>query len=335
MNILGVDVGYGVLKVVGGREDFVVPSMGQGMFAKRSTAALAKSVAKDMDGKQDGYEVLVNGEKWLTCFDPSRLVTSARPIADDYTSTSQYRALFHTALLLNGQESIDLLVTGLPIDQFKTKGAAAALEAQLRGVHEIAPGRFVTVAEVKVIGQPYGGFMDFALRADDIDVTEATIVVIDPGSYSVDWSVFVKMASMADLNSTSTKACTVLMERVATLIKDAFGHSVSVSDIETKLIQGKNSMLVGGRDVDIGPFVRTAAEEIVDDVAAKIIPKIRAIGRSPDRVVLVGGGARFYEGAMLRHFGDGIVRMSSEPVVANARGFYLYGCTKKQQLQAA
>lgn len=331
-NILGCDVGYGGLKSVGALDNFLVPDEGKGSYTKRSTAAPLESVAAGLDGHRDGYEVLVDGERWLTCFDPSRLVNAARPIADDYTTTKQFKALFHTALLLNGAPMIDYLVTGLPISQFKTPGVADALAQRLRGVHEVAPGRFVTVAEAKVLGQPYGGFMDFALQPEgDIDVQEATIVVIDPGSYSVDWSVFVKMAPMTALNSTSTKACTVLLQRVAQSIKSSLGHTVSVSDIETKLINGAGKMLVAGRMVELAPHVEAAANEIVEDVVSQIVPNIREMGRTPDRVVLVGGGAGFYEAPIRRHFGNDIVKVADSPVLANARGFYLYGCMTMQK----
>lgn len=327
--VMGLDIGYGGLKGVVGKADFDVPDLGKGLFMKRSTAAPADKVGKRLSGDDDSYAVVVDGEVFRTCFDPSRVVASARNLAEDFTSTAEYKALFLTALLLSGQTEIDLLVTGLPVTHSKNEVLRQRVESLMTGRHDVGDERFVTVKKVMVIPQPFGGFMQFIHGAqDEIDVEEATVVVVDPGTFSVDWSVFSKMTPLAELNSSSTKASFVLMERVASLIQEEFGVDVQVGDIETRLIAGKQRMLAGGQDVDLMKLVGRAAEEIVPDVLNQITAKVRQMGRTPDRVLLVGGGAIFYKDLVTAAFAKNTVVVPENPVASNAIGFYLYGCTK-------
>lgn len=330
-NVLGLDIGYGGLKLTGGRADFEMPALGQGLYSKRSTAAPADMVNNKLSGETDGYEVLVNGRPWRTCFDPALLVSSNRNLSEDYSTTEEYKALFHTGLALAGKDRIDLLVTGLPMAAFKDQATVKRLEQQMTGLHEIQPGRFVNVDKTKVIAQPFGGFMEFLfLRADGLDVDDATVVVIDPGTYSVDWSVFSKMAPLMALNSSSTRATYAMLEMVAGYIKAEHGATVPVGDIETKIIEGKKTILAAGKSVVIADYVERSAKEIVPNVMRQILPKIQQLERTPDAVVVVGGGARFYEQSLREMFAPSPVVVPEDPITANARGFYLYGC---QQLE--
>ena len=50
--------------------------------------------------------------------DQARLETSVRELHADYPVSDAYRALFHGALLLSEQDTVDRLITGLPISQY-------------------------------------------------------------------------------------------------------------------------------------------------------------------------------------------------------------------------
>lgn len=324
--VLGADIGYGGLKSVGGPANFVMPIEGQGLFKKRSTAVPAHKYNGRMDGGADGYEVIVGGKPYRTCFDPARVVSTARNLGANYSTTDEYRALFHTSLLMTGRTKIDYLVTGLPMEQFKDGKTAEQIESWMTGAHEVQPGRVVTVLKTKVIAQPYGGFMEFLYRhSDGVDVETATIMVIDPGTYSVDWSVFTRLSPMTELNSSSTKASYVMLDLVASAIRRDHGVSVPVGDLESNVIEGRSSMMVGGEIVELNSYIKAAAKELVPDVMVEIMGVLKK-SRTPDRVVLVGGGAMFYEEALREELGNKVVVVPKDPVSANARGFFLYGC---------
>lgn len=329
--IVGLDIGYGGLKVVCGRDDFRLPELGRGMYAKRASAAPAAIVNRPVLGEDDGYEVTVGGELFKTCFDPARVISAARSFDEGYPSTKEYRALFHTALSLTGRAEIDILVTGLPVEHWKDKVARSALEASMEGVHAVSPGRSVTVKKAIALPQPYGGFMVYyydvgARDGGENEALEATVVVIDPGAYSVDWSVFAKANPLDELNSSSAKASIVLLERVALLLREERRADVNATDLETALIKGKDEVFVAGTKVALKPYLDRAAAEIVPGVMGQIVAKVRQSGRSVDRVILVGGGAPFYKSAAEESFGKDNVRAPEPSSLTNAKGFYYYGC---------
>lgn len=326
---LGLDIGYGGLKVVGGDADFVLPKMGRGMYAKPATAGPSVKVGAKMSGPEDAHEVLVGKELWKTCFDLSRVASQNRNIDDNYTETPGYKALFHTGLLLSGMTEIDMLVTGLPVSHSKEAGKKQKLIDMMKGIHEVSPGRYISVKDVAVIPQPYGGYMLWeSLLADKsgVDPDEATIVVVDPGTYSVDWAIFEKRSVRPELNGSSTKGSFVILSQARSEIKEAGLGDVSVSRLEAALTQGKPTVLIGGENVEIAKYVALAAGKVVPDVVTQIKPNLRVTEGSADRVILVGGGSEFFRSELIREWGEKVVVVPENPVTANAAGFFLYGC---------
>ena len=116
------------------------------------------------------------------------------------------------------------------------------------------------------------------------------------------------------------------VESMAAAIGQDHGVDVAVTDIESSIIKGSGTMLAGGKRISIEPYLERVKKDIVPDVVGTVIAKVRQMGRSPDRVVLVGGGAPFYSGKVAEMYGADIVRTLEDPVSANARGFYFYGC---------
>ncbi len=329
---LGLDIGYGGLKVVGGAATFELPAMNAGMYSRRATAALAATVGERVRGDDDSYEVVVDGEVWKTCFDPARVSTTSRNIDDNYIDSKEYKALFYTGLVLAGMKEIDMLVTGLPVVHAKDPAMKAKLVAMMKGIHEVQPGRFVSVKDVAVIPQPYGGYMlwESMMASDDgVDPDEATVVVVDPGTYSVDWALFEKRNVRPELNGSSTKASFVIMNEARGFIQeDCKPHQLPVSKLESAILADKKTILMGGENVEIAPYLARAAARVVPDVVQQIKPNLRITEGSADRVVLVGGGSHFFKDELLKEWGPKVVVVPDEPVTANAAGFFLFACEK-------
>ncbi|SFU99641.1 plasmid segregation protein ParM [Paenacidovorax caeni] len=81
---------------------------------------------------------------------------------------------------------VDVLVTGLPVDQYKDEARRAELERQFIGKHKITPKRTVEIAQVKVVAQPTGGLFDMISQDDEENPAideDARILVVDPGFF--------------------------------------------------------------------------------------------------------------------------------------------------------
>ncbi len=71
----------------------------------------------------------------------ARLETSVRELHADYPASDAYRALFHGTLLLCEHDTVDRLITGLPVSQFLDKELRARLSERLTGEHQVTVGR--------------------------------------------------------------------------------------------------------------------------------------------------------------------------------------------------
>lgn len=322
MNILGLDIGYSNLKLAFGSRD-----TGPQIRVYPSGAAPADRLPQRFDGRgqEDFLRVLVDGEEFVAGVAPDRAELWSRSLHADYSSSASYRALFHAGLLLSGMEEVDILVTGLPVSQYLDDARRSGLAAGMQGTHRVTPKRQVTVKQVKVIPQPVGGLLDFLDRAGD-DLDEARILVIDPGFFSVDWVVIAQHDLHRRSSGTSLSAASVVLEEACLQIGKDHGASPTVEALENALRSGKEAVLVLGRRVQIAPYLDKAAEAVGPVVAEEIRRSLRD-EPPPDRVVLVGGGARFFHKAVQALFPRLKVEVSREPVSANVRGFWLMGAS--------
>ena len=164
MNVLGIDIGYSNLKLAYGPQG-AEPKV----LLRPAGAAPADRLGEKIggNGEEDFLRVLVNGEPFVAGLSPDRAELWSRELHEDYPSTNSYRALFHAGLLLSELDQIDLVVTGLPVNQYLNPELRERLAAQMQGEHQITPRRKITVSKVKVVPQPVGGFVDHVWSLQD------------------------------------------------------------------------------------------------------------------------------------------------------------------------
>ena len=92
---------------------------------------------------------------------------------------------------MSEQKEIDVLVTGLPVSQYMDVERREALKSRFEGEHQITPKRSVAVKSVVVVPTCRCFGMDVVSSTKDEDlpeiIQEEKNVVIDPGSFSLDW----------------------------------------------------------------------------------------------------------------------------------------------------
>ena len=335
--VAALDVGYSNLKLLAG-ERGTTPSVtvlpaGAGPattlplhpHSARPAAPHSASLAAPDDGArigQDGLEVQVAGAAWAAGVEPSRLQNWERELHPDYAATASYRALVHAALLAAGHERIDTLVTGLPVSHWLDPAQREALQARLTGTHGVTPKRQVDVAEVQVLPQPAGAYLDFQAAEPDA-VAQSRVLVVDAGFFSVDWVLFDEGAMRAANSGTSTAAMSVVLEGAADLIRRDHGSSIERDLLERALRTGTLAMPLFGRPVDIAPYLAEAARQTTRVAVTAIRQTLRGERREVDLVLLAGGGAATYAEATREAFPRARVVLPDQPVLANVRGFWL------------
>lgn len=327
MNVLGIDIGYSNLKVAFGEAQ-----AGMQTLLRPAGAAPADHFGSRFDGRaQDDFlHVLVDGESYIAGVSSDRAEMWERSLHADYSRSPSYKALMHAGMLLSGMNEIDVLVTGLPVSQFNDLSKRKELEDKFVGKHQITPKRTVEVAKVKVMAQPVGGLLDFIDQQDSLDCgftvdDDARVLVIDPGFFSLDWVMVSNGQLQRQSSGTSLKASSVLLEQAARFIAEDYGSTPSTEMLENAVRNGKSSILLTGQRVEIAAYIEKASATMASVTADAIQKSLRVESMSPDIVVMVGGGAMFFEQAVKQAFHKLKVVTTPSSVFGPVRGFWLMG----------
>ncbi|MDU4190475.1 MULTISPECIES: ParM/StbA family protein [Aeromonas] len=323
--ILGLDIGYSNLK------------MAMGFRGEEVTTTVLPVGAGPLElmpqqltgGAGSCIQVVIDDEKWVAGVEPDRLQGWDRELHGDYPATKPYKALFYAALLLSEQKEIDVLVTGLPVNQFMEPERREALKKRLEGEHQITPKRSVTVKSVVVVPQPAGAYMEIVNSTKDEDLLdvlhEGKTIVIDPGFFSVDWVALEGGEIRYHSSGTSLKAMSVLLKSINLLIQEDHGGSPGIEKIEKAIRSGKDEILLFGVKVGLKEYLDKASFGVAQNALTPMRTSMREDGMDADVVLLAGGGATAYQAAAKELFPRSRIVMAGAPLVANARGFWFCG----------
>src|SRR5271165_1881726 len=324
MFVVAVDVGYSNLKVLAGMAG-TAPAVTILPAGAGPLAAMPDRLGPGRDDRHLVVNVNVDGAAWAAGVEPGRLQNWERELHPDYPATAAYRALFHAALLVSGQERVDRLVTGLPVAQHQDTARRERLHAALIGVHQVTPERQVTVEQVDILPQPVGAYLDaMGSAAVDAVFDTARTLVIDAGFFSVDW-VLIDGGELRSANSgSSTNAMSLLIEAADDLIRQDHGDRLGLDQIEKALRAGSGTVSLFGSPVELAPYVAAAAKRTAAAAITAVRQSMRSERRAVDVVLLTGGGAAIYANAAREAYPRSQVVVPADPVLANARGFWDY-----------
>lgn len=325
--LVGVDIGYSAVKIAygSGKEPAI-------LRLPVGAAPIARCGLR-FDGTHalgGGHEVLINDERWVAGIEPHQLEDFVPTMDESYPSTDEYRALYYAALSAIGATKIDCLVTGLPVRQFRDETQRETLRSRLEGRHYIREDLVVEVERVMVIPQPAGAFGAHTLDGSKLDAyakirPNETVLVVDPGHYSLDWVVFAGGFKLNSSGSTSS-AGEVVLKRAADLLSKEYGVVVRPARVQEAVLNGAQSLRLGDKEMFFWPAMTSAAEEIVNANLRALRGSVRSVSdaRGVDLVLITGGGAAVFEKPLRDAFAPARVVMVHNSVAANARGFYVY-----------
>ena len=323
MNVLGIDIGYSNLKLAFGKRGSEPK-----VLLRPAGAAPADRLGEKITGKKDEdfLRVVVNGTPFVAGLSPDRAELWSRELHEDYPSTESYRALFHAGLLLSELEHIDILVTGLPVSQYLNQDLRNRLQSLMAGEHQVTPRRRITVENVKVVPQPVGGFVDHVWNLKDAsEYEDSRVLVVDPGFFSVDWVLISNGELRRQSCGTSLEASSVILDEAAKLLANDFGGNVGRERLENAIRQNQTEVRLFGEKIDITPYLKTGADKVGPIVTTRLRESLRKENAGADIVLLVGGGAGFFESSVKEAFPQLKVSTPDSPVFANARGFWRMG----------
>ncbi|MCF7990918.1 MAG: ParM/StbA family protein [Thiohalocapsa sp.] len=326
MQVVGLDIGYSNLKVAFGQAGErprlrVLPAI----------AAPRAHVAAQLEGLSQagtaGIAVRLDGEEWIVGVRPTQISGWQRALHADYAASDSYRALLLSALSLLPFDRVDRLVTGLPVSQAADAGRREALRAIILGRHALGPG-VIEVADVRVIAQPVGSYIDVLMHAGDdiVDVIgDGTVLVIDVGYFSVDWAVLVNGDLRRTATGTSLEATSVLIEAAAAFIGADRGGKPPTAAIERSLAEQRADILYRGERIPLARYLDRAAKQTGQVALEALRRDLRREHTEVDLILLTGGGSALFAPLVRTLFDRVPLHVPADPVGANARGYFYYG----------
>lgn len=331
--VIGIDVGYGNVKAVWGPE-----------FDSKSEI-IFRSVAKRTMNKQDGFGsggedlnrigIEIDGFRYLVGPDASQ--SGAASTSDpDYVNRPEYAAFLRGAmyymLKTRGKiENIDAMVVGLPVSNFATKKADLLKICQ--GSHliptppslKIEHGQMVSihVSKVLCVPQPLGGLrMQAQLDAQAGRDLNRTTLIIDPGYLTFDWLFASGMRADIERSGSLNGGVSSLLSELSRQVSLKLGvGAIDMVELEHALETG--TLVIGGKNFDFHGYGKWM-DAIAADVIDRFITASNLTSRF-DRILLVGGGAKYFVNALRRRFPNHAIDIDTASVMSNARGFFLIG----------
>jgi hypothetical protein len=329
---LGVDIGYGNVKVVGNGISLMFPSVAGNAIEERFGG-------DDNAEKYPNERIEHNGTSmWVGNLALGHLRAEqqrrlrGRSSSNDEAGMDFRLLMVKTALakafpdVHNGDVLHIRIVTGLPVNHMKQ---AAALKSALIGQHPVHTDRtnFVAnICDVAVMPEPRGTMFAFTLKPDG-DVNEyydaETTVVFNGGAVTNDVQ-YDKNGEFVDVYSGSSRTGYHLaFEYLQNLIEERYGEfpSLEVVDsiIKKRAFKVHNDLVPMGEEVDeaLKP-VRAGALQLLADTINT--------GMTVDKLIVSGGFAMTSFDVVKRVYKQS--ERSQTPLMDTAQGYYNYSQMK-------
>lgn len=333
--VLGLDIGYGNVKMAYGYAGKDFSDLKKKLTVKSFPATFQKIISEDptltykakneekiVKFMEHDYVVFAKESSKLPTFEDDRCLDVF------YPQTEQYMVLFLGALLEARQKEIDLLVIGLPVDQAKKSDKIDYVKKRLTGTFQPSKGKTVTVKDVMVIAQPLGAYFNFASNSPNPEVAfQQSTLFIDTGFYSVDWVLMISGIIQERSSGSNPNAVSMIIEDTVFSVASEKngGDVIGTTRFEDAVRGGRSYVVSKGAKIEFMDTFNKCSENRVSRVMRLIKKAVRADEKTFDDVVLVGGGAAYFEDAVKKTFPRQNVFLEANNLTANAEGFYWYG----------
>lgn len=331
MKTVGVDIGYGFLKVYDGNNFIVIPSV------IGEAVSMAFEMQKEMGYKESNKinyrklsEVIVDDNEYSVGeFAILQSENSYRPISLDRATDGFLKVFFLLGLACtmdeNKTEENFHLVTGLPVKDFVLhKGFYVNT---FTGTHTIKINgfeRIINIDKVTVIPQPYGTFCDGLFDSngkEDESFAKQHIGIIDVGFKTSDFIQIKDYTYLEKFSSTSVNGMSYIYNSVKDYLHTEYG--ITKEDFELETIIREGSLRYNGQNIDITDYLIGIKKNLAKKISAEIKNKWPNFPEL--EVIIISGGG----GAMLFDYFYDVLRedivLSHDPQIANVRGYYSWG----------
>lgn len=252
-------------------------------------------------------------------------VMPAHNLDDRFALSSEYLALVRGALHLMHVDAIDLLVVGLPVSIFALR--KAELARRLLGEHPTPGGRVVVVREVKVLSQPHGALINYALADGRIRaMRNQRNLIIDCGARTFDWLVTEGLKTIDQRSHATNRGIYDALHILAAEVGKHFNMQYQDYERLDRALRSRTQPRVFGKEYDLTPHL-PAAKKIAQEAVTELRRYVQD-GSDIDNVILSGGAAFFFRDAIRSAFPHHDLQETDDGLYANVRGFARFGVAR-------
>lgn len=324
---MGIDIGYGFVKITDGQEGYLFPSVvGDG------NAHFLPSLGLQPSARTEDLRVVIDGEIYFVgslAIRHSRL--AHRGLSASRGEGNNFKVLLLSALSLFCPQPLNTfaVVTGLPPGRMhlteellrQVKGEHRLVRLTEQGSEEIT----IRIERVAVVPQPLGGYWSQVLDSrgkvrDDAALLQGRTGIIDVGFRTSDLVTIQDGEYVHEQSRTIPVGLVTAYEEIAAGLLAAHGIERETYALDEAVIRGEISL--AGKRVDI----TSLRERAFAQLATKLLVEVQSAWQVKDfdALLLVGGGGHSLARYLLPHLPQCTV--PSEPGTANSRGFAAWAC---------
>jgi plasmid segregation protein ParM len=345
--VRAIDVGFGLVKLSLRTADGV----GFINFPSMAIPADASAVRTLGTRRRDTFDVPVHGASYEVGRDVGLAQAGGsfgRDVTDEFYRGPIYEALTKGALRYMfeaGDAAIDLLVLGLPVNQYNDAKRRDYLRSTYEGDIEIGEGKKIQVRKVIVQAQPMGGYAALDDHLEDLnrvitgtkgalkplaageELDDLAVLMVDPGEHTLDWLLIQQgtinpRASGAASDAGRHRVVRAVLETLAADVGRPLGPAVMPRINEA--LRQKQPVKLSGVAHDLTRYEPVIMSDIEDSIN-RMVDGLRDAHEIIDLVVLVGGHPERYRDVLSRRFPAIPVFVMPESMSANVRGFQMIG----------
>ena len=345
--VRAIDVGFGLVKLSLRTADGV----GFINFPSMAIPADASAVRTLGTRRRDTFDVPVNGANYEVGRDVGLAQAGGsfgRDVTDEFYRGPIYEALTKGALRYMaeaGDSTIDLLVLGLPVNQYNDAKRRDYLRSTYEGDIDVGDGKKVQVRKVIVQAQPMGGYAALDDHLEELnrvitstkgalkpiaageELDDLAVLMVDPGEHTLDWLLIQQgtinpRASGAASDAGRHRVVRAVLESLAADVGRPLGPAVMPRINEA--LRQKQPVKLSGVAHDLTSYEPVIMSDIEDSIN-RMVDGLRDAHEIIDLIVLVGGHPERYRDVLSRRFPAIPVFVMPEPMSANVRGFQMIG----------
>ena len=345
--VRAIDVGFGLVKLSlphdGGVRFMSFPSM--------AIPADASAVRTLGTRRRDTFDVPVNGANYEVGRDVGLAQAGGnfgRDVTDEFYRGAIYEALTKGALRYMaeaGDSVVDMLVLGLPVNQYNDSKRRDYLRSRYEGEIELGDGKTIQVRKVMVQAQPMGGYAGLDDHLDALNdviasnpgaleplpsgeaLDDLAVLMVDPGEHTLDWLLIQQgtinpRASGAASDAGRHRVVRAVLDSLVAEIGRPLGPAV-LPRLNEALRTGKPVKLAGVAH-DLKRF-DPVVTSVIEDSINRMVDGLRDAHEIIDLMVIVGGHPERYRDVLAKRFPAIPVFVLPDAMEAHVRGFQMIG----------